>query len=61
MSTHDEPYGLEAAAKQHIIGELTGRYVMDGEHARCSTWPPGWPRPWPTCFWARRGAGTARA
>ena len=26
MSTHDEPYQLEAAAKQHIIGELTGRY-----------------------------------
>ena len=26
MSTHDEPYGLEAAAKQQIIGELTGRY-----------------------------------
>ena len=30
MSTHDEPYGLEAAAKQQIIGELTGRYLMDG-------------------------------
>ena len=31
MSTHDEPYGLEAAAKQHIIGELTGRYDVDGD------------------------------
>ena len=31
MSTHDEVYKLEAAAKQHIIGELTGRYVVDGQ------------------------------
>ena len=31
MSTHDEPYKLEAAAKQHIIGELTGRYEVDGQ------------------------------
>ena len=31
MSTHDEPYNLESAAKQHIIGELTGRYDVDGE------------------------------
>jgi CRISP-associated protein Cas1 len=30
MSTRDEPYRLEAAAKQHIIGELTGRYIVDG-------------------------------
>ena len=33
MSDHDEPYGLEAAAKQQIIGELTGRYLMGGELA----------------------------
>ena len=31
MSTHDEPYGLEPAAKQHIIGELTRRYEVAGE------------------------------
>jgi len=31
MSTHDEPYRLDAAAKQHIIGELTGRYEVDGQ------------------------------
>lgn len=31
MSTHDAIYQLEAAAKQHIIGELTGRYVVNGE------------------------------
>ena len=31
MSTHDEPYHLESAAKQHIIGELTGRYDVDGQ------------------------------
>ncbi len=31
MSDHDEPYGLEAAAKQQIIGELTGRFLMGGE------------------------------
>jgi CRISPR-associated protein Cas1 len=31
MSTHDEPYQLEAAAKQNIIGELTGRYDLNGE------------------------------
>ena len=31
MSTHDEVYKLEAAAKQHIIGELTGRYEVDGQ------------------------------
>ncbi len=31
MSTHDEPYRLEAAAKQHIIGELTGRYEVNGQ------------------------------
>jgi CRISPR-associated protein Cas1 len=31
MSDHDEPYGLEAAAKQQIISELTGRYVIGGE------------------------------
>lgn len=31
MTTHDEPYKLEAAAKQNIIGELTGRYAVDGQ------------------------------
>ena len=31
MSSHDEPYRLEAAAKQHIIGELTGRYLVNGQ------------------------------
>ena len=31
MSTHDEPYRLEAAAKQHIIADLTGRYEVDGQ------------------------------
>ncbi|MEN6458246.1 MAG: type II CRISPR-associated endonuclease Cas1 [Thermoguttaceae bacterium] len=31
MSTHDEPYQLEAAAKQQIIGQLTGRYDLDGQ------------------------------
>lgn len=31
VSTHDQVYKLEASAKQHIIGELTGRYVVDGE------------------------------
>jgi CRISPR-associated protein Cas1 len=31
MSTHDEPYKLESAAKQNIIGELTGRYDVKGE------------------------------
>ncbi len=31
MSTHDEPYKLEAAAKQNIIGELTSRYEVDGQ------------------------------
>ena len=33
MGTHDEPYKLEAAAKQQIIGELTGRYDLDGAAA----------------------------
>lgn len=31
MSTRDEPYRLEGAAKQHIISELTGRFTMGGE------------------------------
>jgi hypothetical protein len=31
MSNHDAPYGLEAAAKQQIISELTGRYVIGGQ------------------------------
>jgi hypothetical protein len=31
VSTNDAPYGLERAAKQHIIGELTGRYSVDGQ------------------------------
>jgi CRISPR-associated protein Cas1 len=31
VSTHDEPYKLEAAAKQNIIGELTSRYEVDGQ------------------------------
>ncbi len=31
MSTHDQVYQLEAAAKQHIISDLTVRYVVDGE------------------------------
>ena len=31
MSTHDEPYKLESAAKQNIIGDLTGRYMVGGE------------------------------
>ena len=31
MRNHDAPYGLEAAAKQQIISELTGRYMMGGE------------------------------
>jgi CRISPR-associated protein Cas1 len=31
VSTHDPFYKLEAAAKQHIIGELTARYEMDGQ------------------------------
>lgn len=31
MSTHDEPYRLESAAKQHIISDVTGRYTMSGE------------------------------
>ncbi len=31
MATHGEPYGLEAAAKQSIIADLTGRYTMDGD------------------------------
>jgi CRISP-associated protein Cas1 len=31
MATHDEPYKLEAAAKQNIIGDLTSRYSCDGQ------------------------------
>ncbi len=31
MSTHDAACKLEAAAKQHIISDLTGRYMVDGE------------------------------
>jgi len=31
MSTHDEPYQLESSAKQNIIGELTGRFIINGE------------------------------
>jgi CRISPR-associated protein Cas1 len=31
MNDHDEPYGLESAAKQQIISELTGRYLMGRE------------------------------
>ncbi len=31
MSTHDEPYKLEAAAKQNIIGDLTSRYDVNGQ------------------------------
>ncbi len=31
MSTHDEPYQLEAAAKQKIIGDLTSRYDVNGQ------------------------------
>jgi CRISP-associated protein Cas1 len=31
MTTHDEPYGLDAASKLAIIGELTGRYELRGE------------------------------
>ena len=31
MSTHDQVYQLGAAAKQHIISDLTVRYVVDGE------------------------------
>jgi CRISP-associated protein Cas1 len=30
MSEHDEPYGVESAAKQHLIERLTGLYVLDG-------------------------------
>ncbi len=30
MRDHDEPYGVEAAAKQHLIEGLTGRYAVDG-------------------------------
>jgi CRISPR-associated protein Cas1 len=30
LATHDQPYKLEAAAKQHIIGEITGRYEVEG-------------------------------
>ena len=30
VTTHDALYGIEAAAKQSIIGELTERYVVDG-------------------------------
>ena len=30
MSEHDEPYGVESEAKQHLIERLTGRYVVDG-------------------------------
>ena len=31
MSSHDAVYGLESAAKQTIISELTARYLVDGE------------------------------
>lgn len=31
VSTHDVLYRLEAAAKQSIIGQLTGRYLLDGK------------------------------
>ncbi|GAF79399.1 unnamed protein product [marine sediment metagenome] len=31
VATHDAPYGIEAAAKQHIISELTARYIISGE------------------------------
>ena len=31
LSTHDEPYHLEAAAKQHMIADLTGRYEVNGQ------------------------------
>ncbi len=31
MSTHDEPYKLEAAAKQNIIGDLTSRYDVNDQ------------------------------
>jgi CRISPR-associated protein Cas1 len=31
MSTHDAIYGLESAAKQTILGDLTGRYLVDDE------------------------------
>jgi CRISPR-associated protein Cas1 len=31
MGTHDAPYGLDATAKQQIVAELTGRYLMGGE------------------------------
>ena len=31
VSTHDAIYGLEAAAKQWIIGELTARYLVNGQ------------------------------
>ena len=30
MRDHDEPYGVEASAKQHLIERLTGRYLVDG-------------------------------
>jgi len=31
LAEHDAPYGVERAAKQHIIGALTGRFLLDGE------------------------------
>lgn len=30
IGEHDEPYGVEAAAKQHLIARLTRRYLVDG-------------------------------
>lgn len=31
VSTHDAIYGVEAAAKQHILSDLTARYLVAGE------------------------------
>jgi len=31
VGTRGKPYRLDAAAKQHIIGDLTGRYVVNGQ------------------------------
>ncbi len=31
VSTHDAIYGVESAAKQHILSDLTARYVIAGE------------------------------
>ena len=30
IGEHDEPYGVEAAAKQHLLARLTRRYLVDG-------------------------------